>query len=305
MMKWRIQMRRTWLLAWALALGGPIFTSVSTARSEDLQAVKRAAHFDWGLNLPGDPVSRRLSRNFKFHGPQPELLGELRGPGCIRRLWVTGINVGREVVLRITFDGESVPHVEAPLSDFFGVMHNLAKPGEPYVINTPFIDVKPKNGFTCFFPMPFARSARVEVAGAEESTNLYYMIDWHEYPGQELAEPMRFCARWRREAPVRDHKDDFIMLDADGPGRLAGFAYSVDMLQSRHTMRWSHAGADNIYLDGGGDQPAFLRGIGGEDTFGTSFGGGDYQPQSALFADMPYFIQKDAAADMQKLAAYR
>lgn len=75
-------------------------------------------------------------------------------------------------------------------------------------------------------------------------------------------------------------------------------------------MRWSHAGADNIYLDGGSDQPGFVRGIGGEDTFGTSYGGGDYKPQTALFADMPYFIQKDEhrgdpSRDMQKLAAYR
>jgi hypothetical protein len=77
------------------------------------------------------------------------------------------------------------------------------------------------------------------------------------------------------------------------------------MLQSRQQMRWSHAGADNIYLDGGTDQPAYLRGIGGEDTFGTTYGGADYKPQSALFADMPYFIQKDAAGDMQKVAAYR
>ena len=259
----------------------------------------------WGLSLPDHPVSRRLSRNFTFRGPKPEVIGELQGPGCIRRFWVTGKNIGRNVILRIYFDGETVPHVEAPLSDFFGVMHHLAQPGEPYVINTPLLDVKPKNGFTSFFPMPFAKSARIELEGGEKSTNLYYMIDWHEYPGRELREPMRFCARWRREAPVRDYQDDFIMLDADGPGRLVGFVYGVDMLQSRQAMRWSHAGADSIYLDGEGDQPAYLRGIGGEDTFGTSFGGADYKPQSALFADMPYFIQKDEAGDMQKLAAYR
>jgi len=264
-----------------------------------------AADFEWGLNLPANPVSRRISRTFSFQGAKAEVLGEIKGPGCIRRFWVTGVNIGREVILRIYFDGQSVPNVEAPLSDFFGVMHDLAKPGEPYVINTPFLDVKPKNGFTCLLPMPFAKSARFEVVGGTQSTVLYYMIDWQDYPEQEMQEPMRFCARWRRESPGRDYQDDFIMLDADGPGRLIGFAYGVDMLQSRHQMRWSHAGADNIYIDGSGDHPAFLRGIGGEDTFGTSFGGGDYKAQSALFTDMPYFIQKDEAGDMQKLAAYR
>jgi hypothetical protein len=280
-------------------------TGNGAAGAEQPWSTNRAADFDWGLDLPGNPVSRRLSRNFDFRGPVPEVLGELQGPGCIRRLWVTGKNIGREVILRIYFDGQAMPYVESPLSDFFGVMHNLANPGEPYVINTPFLDVKPKNGFTSFFPMPFARSARIEVVGGRKNTNLYYMIDWHEYPGREFKEAMRFCARWRRESPVRDYQDDFIMLDADGPGRLVGFTYGVDMRQSRQQMRWSHAGADSIYLDGEGDQPAYLRGIGGEDTFGTSFGGADYKPQSALFADMPYFIQKDEAGDMQKLAAYR
>ena len=64
-----------------------------------------------------------------------------------------------------------------------------------------------------------------------------------------------------------------IIADADGLGRLIGFVYAVDMLESRHKMRWSHGGADNIYIDGMGDQPSFLRGIGGEDVFGASHGG--------------------------------
>ena len=234
------------------------------------------------------------------------VLGELQGPGCIRRFWVAGKNFDRDVVLRIYFDGQPVPGVEAPLPDFFGVMHNLANPGEAYQINTPYLDVKPRNGFTATFPMPFARSARVEVAGGGKQNNhFYYMIDWHEYPGQELTEPMRFCARWRREAPVRDNQDDFLMLDADGPGRLVGFAYSVDMLESRQTMRWSHAGGDRIYIDGQGDEPAYLRGLGGEDTFGVSYGGNEYKAQSSLFSDMPYYVQKDFQGERQKLAAYR
>lgn len=36
---------------------------------------------------------------------------------------------------------------------------------------------------------------------------------------------MRFCARWRRECPTVAYADQFLMLDADGPGRLIGFVY--------------------------------------------------------------------------------
>ncbi len=274
--------------------------------------------FDWGLKLPKRAVPRRASRYFAFKGPGPTTLVEMEGPGCIRRIWITGGNIGRSAVLRVYFDGEPVPYVEAPLGDFFGAMHNLmadryphdharreAPYGEAYTVNTPFLAIKPKNGFTAYFPMPYASSARVEVVGGERNTSLYYLIDWHEYPGQEMEEPMRFSARWRRESPVRDYTDDYIVLDADGPGRLVGFVYAVDMLVSREQMRWSHAGADSIYIDGDGEHPAYLRGIGGEDSFGTSYSGGDYLPQSSLYSDMPFYVQQDDEGMRQKLVGYR
>ena len=267
----------------------------------------------WGLRLPTAGVPRRISRRFNVQ--EHDTLAEISGPGCIRRFWVTGRGIGRELILRIYFDGSSVPHVEAPLADFFGVMHNRSecnRDGEnpqraAYTINTPFLASKPHNGFTCYFPMPFSRSALITVEnGSGQPSRLYYIIDWHEYPDQELTEPMRFCARWRREAPVPDYQDDFLILDADGPGRLVGFVYSVDMLHSRHIMRWSHAGSDNIYIDGAGPYPAQLRGIGGEDTFGTSYGGHCYPAQSSVYSDMPYYAQKNADdTDLQQMVGYR
>ncbi|WP_197993220.1 glycoside hydrolase family 172 protein [Gimesia aquarii] len=262
----------------------------------------RQTSTSWQLDLPDHPVSRRISLRSEFKGKQT--FGTLIGPGCIRRIWVTGNFISRKDILRIYFDGETIPSVEAPLPDFFGLMHNLTQPGKNYQINSPFLSVKPKLGMTCYLPMPFAKGARIEVESPEGSI-VYMMVDWHDYPGQQLKEKMRFRARWRRESPVADFADDFIMLDAAGPGRLIGFVYAVDMLESRHKMRWSHGGADNIYIDGLGDQPSFLRGIGGEDTFGASHGGADYVPQTFLYSDMPYYIQKDAKGERQKLVGYR
>ncbi len=273
--------------------------------------------YEWQLNLPAHAVPRRISRTFNYSGDEPAVLAEIEGPGCIRRFWVTGANLGRNVVLRIYFDGEEVPSVEAPINDFFGAMHNLMADRYPprnpveglpegyYRINTPFFTVQPKTGFTCHMPMPFAESARFEVVPGEGTSRTYYLIDWHEYPDQEMNEEMRFRARWRREAPVRDYEDEFIMLDADGPGRLIGFMYSIDMLEDRHEMRWSHAGADNIYIDGTGRHPAYLRGIGGEDTFGASYSGGDNPGGTSLYADVPYYVWKDDDGDYQQVAAYR
>src|SRR5690606_6951871 len=111
-------------------------------------------------------------RHFNFKGSEPVILADIEGPGCIRRFWITGGNIGRDVILRIYFDNEPVPYVEAPLNDFFGAMHNLMAhrfphdhtqkelPDSAYVINTPFLAIKPKNGFTAYFAMPFSLNAR-------------------------------------------------------------------------------------------------------------------------------------------------
>src|SRR5690606_9717306 len=71
--------------------------------------------------------------------------------------------------------------------------------------------------------------------------------------------------------------------------------------------RWSHGGADNIYVDGEGEHPVLLRGIGGEDTFGTSYGGAQHPPESHLYSGMPFYMHEDIgeARPAQRLAGYR
>ena len=59
--------------------------------------------------------------------------------------------------------------------------------------------------------------------------------------------------------PAQRYGEDFMMLDADGPGRLVGFVYGVKLFDD--VDRWSHGGAENIYIDGRGEIPAFIRGI--------------------------------------------
>jgi len=116
-------------------------------------------------------------------------------------------------------------------------------------------------------------------------------IDWHRYPDQALEEPMRFSAQWRRELPTKRYDEDYLMLDADGPGRLLGFFYGVRLMDDQD--RWSHGGGDNIYIDGEGEHLAYLRGIGGEDTFGTGYGGALHTPpETNLYQGMPYYVHE-------------
>jgi len=259
------------------------------------------------LHLPDNPVPDRVSLAGGagyLQAFEKRTFCELEGPGCIRHIWVTVTRTepfSRKVLLRIYFDGEQVPHVEAPVGDFFGVMHGK----NWYPIDSAYLSVKAESGYNCYFPMPFARSARIEFECGDTPRPVYLMVDWHRYPGREMTEPLRFCARWRREMPTQRYGEDFLMLDADGPGRLAGFVYGVRLIDN--VDRWSHGGADNIYIDGQGEHPAYLRGIGGEDTFGTSYGGALHPPESHLYTGMPYYVHDDVsdARPAQRLVGYR
>jgi hypothetical protein len=267
----------------------------------------------FGLDLPENAVSDRVSIVKRAPAKSRETYATLDGPGCIRHIYLTLskpiapnalAQMNRKIIMRIFFDDSPVPHVEAPAGDFFGVMHGV----NHYEVNTPLLSVKQWSGYNSYFEMPFAKNARIEFEIADvgdSGMSIYLQVDWQRYPGQEMKEPRRFCASWRREMPTRSYGEDFLMLDADGPGQLIGFFYGVRLIDS--TDRWSHGGAENIYLDGLGKQPAFIRGIGGEDVFGTSFGGALHPPETHMWSGMPYYTHEDTgeARVAQRLVGYR
>jgi hypothetical protein len=246
-----------------------------------------------------------LKRNIAANAT--ETYADLDGPGCIRHIWITLKRPGRtpainrQLVIRIYFDDSKVPNVEAPVGDFFGVMHGV----DFYEINTPFISVKSYSGYNCYFDMPFAKKARIEFVNGPENSSIYLQVDWSRFPGKVMEEERRFSASWRREMPTQRYGSGFQMLDADGPGDLIGFFYGVRLIDS--VDRWSHGGAENIYIDGQGAEPAYVRGIGGEDTFGTSYGGVIHPPETHLHAGMPYYTIEDTgeARGAQRVVGYR
>ncbi len=177
-----------------------------------------------GLRLPGHVRADRVLDSFSPAGNQRYILAELQGPGCIRHIWVTSprsLMANRRIIVRMYWDGEETPSVEAPLGDFFGVCHGLIF----YPINCDYLSVQEQSGYNCYFPMPFEKSALIEIqTGPEAPGGLYYHIDWHRYPKGSLMEELRFHAAWRREYPAQHYGEEFTVLDAVGRGRLLGFA---------------------------------------------------------------------------------
>ncbi len=266
------------------------------------------------LKLPERYRYERVLGHPPFKPGQRQVIAELEGPGCIRHIFAAFRahyqgSFYRNYILRIYWDGEEQPSVEAPAADFFGIHHDLAY----YPINNFFISAKDERGHACYFPMPFARSARIEI----EATDLHpppmpfvYTIDWHKYLTDSFDEELRFHAAWRRENPAPAWADDFFTLDALGRGYLLGWSLGVRL--RKDGMRWTHSGSENFYLDGeatgeDGIVPHYLRQAGGENTFDAGHGGVRHLPDTYLYAGFPYWEHQDHGPALARhvLSGYR
>ncbi len=273
-----------------------------------------AATIEDKLNLPEKYRYERVLDKFPMDAGERRIIAELEGPGCIRHIYMTSndrraqfrvVEGSRNFILRIFWDGEESPSVEAPLPDLFGVHYNVSH----YNINSYYLSVSDMGALACYFPMPFARSARLEVE-AIKSAKFIYTLDWHKYLTDEFDEKLRFHASWRRENPAPAWADDFFVMDAVGRGYLIGFSLGVRLRSDE--QRWSHAGSENFYIDGeatgeDGIVPHYLRAAGGENTFDTGFGGVNHIPNTHLYSGIPYLEYKDVgrALARHELSAYK
>ena len=115
------------------------------------------------LQLPKAFKPRRILATIpEVKGERIEL-AELKGPGCIQRIWM-GTRLNRRAILRIYWDGEEEPSVESPIGDFFGLCHGVVM----YPINSLYLATSDQDTYTSFFPMPFASQARIEVEVSPE-----------------------------------------------------------------------------------------------------------------------------------------
>lgn len=81
------------------------------------------------------------------------------GPGMITHIWFTGY-VGHSFVMRIYWENEEFPSVEAPISAFFGCAYDenfKDRDGNYIVLNSAKILTAPGRGFNSYWEMPFHR----------------------------------------------------------------------------------------------------------------------------------------------------
>jgi hypothetical protein len=268
------------------------------------------------LTQKQDYISKRISSfdrtgaNRDFYSIEPGttlILAEINGPAIIHHIWVT-INAepfyGKKIVLRMYWDNETNPSVEAPIGDFFGVGHGLNR----NYASLPFVCSSEGRARNCFWQMPFRKSAKIEVTneGSQPVGSFYYYIDYREV--KELpADTRYFHAQYRQEFPPiavkfkrgqpkqnLDGKNNYLFLDAEGAGHYVGVSYSI----LNRTSGWWGEGDDFIWVDG--EKFQSFNGTGSEDYFCDAWG---MRESQSLFYGCP--LQEPGYDPGDKATVYR
>lgn len=227
--------------------------------------------------------------NFNIAPGETHVLLDEKGPGAITHFWLTflgpepqtwapkGSANHQEMLLRIYWDGNPRPAVEAPVGDFFA--NCFGQRSE--VISLPVV-VEGGDSYNCFWRMPFRKSARIEIVNQSEKpiNLLYYNIDWIKLDQLPKDTPY-FYAQYRQEYPCQ-HGKDYVILDTKGKGHYVGTVLAV----RTRSPAWFGEGDEKIYIDG--EQKASIWGTGTEDYFLSAWG---LKKTSTPYFGVPYFDQ--------------
>ncbi len=251
------------------------------------------------LTQPHDYVLKRVSSsdptgaNADFRQIDPGgilTVLDANGPGMVTHIWFTVASPEaghlKKLVLRIYWDHETSPSVEAPLGDFFGL--GL---GEYHRWESELLSVGSDKALNSFFRMPFQNHARITVSneGQQKVGAFYFNLDYRAYSQPLPQGTLYFHAQFRQAQPNRgwtsdwqhngdpsvdrktnlDGKDNYVWLDATGRGHFVGVTMSV--LQNQDG--WWGEGDDMFFIDG--EARPSIAGTGSEDYFlgAWDFGG--------------------------------
>ncbi len=220
------------------------------------------------------------------------------GPGLISHIWITIASDDphhlKALVLRMYWDGEVTPSVEAPVGDFFGL--GL---GDYFLYQSIPLAVGADKALNCFFPMPFQTRARITLTneGAQKVNALYFNIDYRAYSKSFLADTFYFHAQYRQAAPAKGWTNEwrsngdaltdtkknlkgeanYVWMEATGRGHFVGVTMSV--LQNQDD--WWGEGDDMFFVDG--ETTPSINGTGSEDYFLGAWDFGNHQFSYGLF----------------------
>ncbi len=227
--KWLRALKNTpSLVAAVFAVGlGLSTTQTATGAEPDLYEMQRGAETEVIWTRTTIPANGSVE------------LADLQGEGVISSLWGTfEIKVkdqynylGRAIVLNMYWDGAEKPAVSVPLADFFGQALQV-QPFKNALFNA-------SNAFGVYnsrIPMPFRKSARIELVNSSDTTCVfYYQVNVNYKKVSEDA--LYLHAYWSRKTDVNLREEFTALPEIRGQGRYLGTSWAI--IQDDVKKRWS------------------------------------------------------------------
>ena len=214
----------------------------------------------------GSRASRDLGQGWKV-SPSVRIkskttftLAEITGPGSIQHIWMTPTGNWRHSIIRFYWDDETLPSVEAPVGDFFGMGWGKYAP-----LNSLAVAVNPGSAFNCYWPMPFRKKCKITMENLNDNDmTLFYQVDYvlTEVP----SDAAYFHAQFRRTNRLT-YKQDYVLIDnIKGKGHYVGTYMAWEV----HNNGWWGEGEIKFFMDGDTQYPT-ICGTGTEDYFCGSY----------------------------------
>lgn len=250
----------------------------------DVKLESRSISFENPTGEPGEGAKaaselgagRKGAPNKRIEPGEEVVLCDIKSPGTIRHIWMTGewtnfewleskeerTELLRSTVIRVYWDGQEHPSIECPLGDFMGFAHSKVTPYQSALHS-----IGENGAFNFWLPMPFTEGAKITLTNESDLAFwLFYQIDYtiNDAHPDDVG---RLHVCFRRENPTTLKEDFELLPQRKGKGRYIG---SVMGIRTLHPGWWGE-GEVKIYMDGDTDFPT-IAGTGSEDYVGLSYG---------------------------------
>ena len=177
--------------------------------------------------------------------------------------------------LRVTWDGRQQPSIDAPVALFYGAGTLYNRDGREYLVKALPVHIRydgPVVQLACYFPMPFFKSARIELVGAgSEVRGVQWSLRYQPYT--DPASHVAYFHATYRDHPAPEPGRDLLLLDtrqSEGGGDWSGHFVGTSLIFSHNAVLNTLEGDPRFFFDDSNTPQAY--GTGTEEWCG----GGDY-----------------------------
>jgi len=201
--------------------------------------------------------------------------------------------------LRVTWDDLSLPSIDAPVALFFGTGTLYNREGREFLVRAFPVHVRfdtSRVHLACYFPMPFFRSARIELVGSGRTDLSDIRWSVRHQPFNDPTNHAAYFHATHRDHPTPASGQDLVLLDTrevEGGGDWSGNFIGTSLIFSHRAVLNTLEGDPRFFFDDSQTPQAYGTGT---EEWG---GGGDYwggQNMTLPFAGHPTGARNAALA---------